>query len=103
MGKRKIVFETPEETAPKWEQNVPDEVFNAWKALKRHGDGREICQIYGWSQPTVTKALRHGYATAANLVANINEFFLERLKREEGLKEEILKRTLKAFGYDENN
>lgn len=63
-------------------RNISEEIFNAWKTARRHGDGKEIEAALNISNPTAMKALKYGHVTKTYLADAITKFFIDRARKE---------------------
>lgn len=64
-------------------RTISEDLFVAWKKLKRKGDAVEIAEKLDYSFPVVSRALVHGYIGQFNELPDlINKFFMDRMQKE---------------------
>lgn len=62
----------------KRERNIPLQIWESWKAMKKPEDARELAKYCRRSLPVIYAALNNGYASKPALVQKISDYYLKR-------------------------
>jgi len=74
----------------KYRTTIAEELFDAWKKLRRKGDPEEIMKLSGRSRPIVDRALNYGHVNDSDMVDIITDYYKERLEKESNDAKELL-------------
>lgn len=74
----------------KWQRTVSEDLFEAWKKLRRTGDVGLLMKDLKLSRPVIDRALNNGYVSMPELADKINSFFQTRLEAENKKAKELL-------------
>ncbi len=71
-------------------QTVSDEVLKAWGKFAKKGDNKKLAEHLNISEPTALRILKYGYLNKIDLLETINNFFIDREKKEQEESKELL-------------
>lgn len=74
-----------------FEQNISDELFSAWKMLRRTEDIPELMEITGKSYPIIYRAVTFGHVKNEAVADDISVFYAQRSLKQKKQAKEILK------------
>lgn len=59
-------------------RNIPEELHEAWKKMRRRDDMKALVTFTGKSYPVISGALNNGYCASQALADNISAYFAQR-------------------------
>jgi hypothetical protein len=59
-------------------RNIPEELHEAWKKMRRRNDMKPLMEFTGKSYPVISGALNNGYCATQQLADKISEYFAQR-------------------------
>lgn len=66
-----------------YHRTISQDLHTAWQQLARKKDQTAISEYAGFSEPVINRALLYGYVKTPEVTDKINEFFKQRLEKEQ--------------------